>query len=105
MIEEYIPLLVAIVVGGIAGVVIGRVIDLLKAKVPYAEPVIHILSWPFRKYRNISLHISRRLTPDSFYKMWYRAGIMDESAYREFQERGYIKSDLDPEYIQQMEDQ
>jgi len=47
------------------------------------------------------LDLYRARLPDSVYKLWLQTGIMDEDAYRVFQERGVIDDDLDPEYIQQ----
>lgn len=48
-------------------------------------------------------HFPRRLIPTWVYRLWLRTGIMDEDAYRRFQDRGYIRDDLDPEHIQRIE--
>lgn len=44
----------------------------------------------------------RWLLPDTIYKLWLQTGIMSPEAYRQFQEYGFIRDDLEPEYIAQI---
>jgi hypothetical protein len=63
---------------------------------PRAAKVVYILDTPNR----VMLNTARRFTPDAFYKLWLETGIMPPEDYREFQDRGWISDDLDPDYIQ-----
>ena len=60
---------------------------------------VRVITAPYRIYVNFW----RRALPDSVYKLWLQTGIMDEEAYRTWQERGFISDDLDPEYIMEEE--
>lgn len=89
------------------GVLLSEVIDylsgLVRTHVPYGDNIVSCLFYPFRLYRDVSLHCARYLVPDMLYKLWYKTGIMDTESYRAFQAKGYIRDDLDPEYIQRSE--
>ena len=41
----------------------------------------------------------RHLTPDWVYKTWLRAEMIGPERYREFQERGFIDDETDPEWL------
>lgn len=47
------------------------------------------------------LYPYRWVLPDFIYKLWLHEGIMTLDAYREFQQYGFIRDEIDPEYIQQ----
>lgn len=91
----------------VLGIVLSEVIDyisgLVRTHVPYGDNIVNCLSYPFRLYMDVSLHCTRYLVPDMLYKLWYETGIMDIESYRAFQAKGYIRDDLDPEYIQRSE--
>lgn len=93
MIEQYLPLVAAVVVGLAGGELLNRV-------VPYLPDQ---LIRPFARAFEMYLNVWRRLIPDRVYKLWLRTGLMSEDAYRQFQERGFISDDLDPMYIQRTE--
>lgn len=52
-----------------------------------------------KKVKMWYLYPFRWLTPDWVYKLYLREGQMDKETYRKFQEKNFIRDDLDPEYI------
>lgn len=82
----------------ISGVVIGKVTQWLWCR--FAPDAFRragetIRDWYFYPFR--------WMTPDTVYKMYLREGMMSEENYRAFQEKNFIRDDLDPKYIQKQE--
>lgn len=80
------------------GAVVGKLWDWFVAP--------HMPSW-WHRFWSWLLHgymdLWRPFIPDSVYKLWLKTGIMEESDYRAFQEKGHIKDDVDPQHIQKYE--
>jgi len=92
-------LVICALVGVVLGGLVPRLTVLIREHIPYGGCVLDVCRYPFDLYT----HYARYLIPDSVYQLWYQVDMLDAETYRRYQDCGYIRSELDPQYIQRIE--